>query len=327
MHYSQDAAVPAGAGTEGPYEALLTDNCVGCHSNSTSSTVVGYTPIVFNFQTPSNDLAGGNFFYISPGYPQWNSANGHNPVDIGYAESVLFDPPGAVHTSQVSSLELTCAGKNGCHGVRDSNVNAPSGIAAIKGSHHNNNDAANSQLDVADQVYNSYRFLMGVKGYENNGAFGWQNFDATNHNEYFGATGPLDLIGCASAQCHYESTKIKPASGTMSGFCATCHGNFHSLQGIGGTTSSPFTRHPTDVPLPGTGEYAPYNAYDKTAPVAKIPVPSSPDPNVSPGDIVMCLSCHMSHASPYYKMLRWDYKGWPANLQPSSCSVCHTGKN
>jgi len=327
MHYSQDATIPSGAGTGGPYEALLTNNCIGCHSHDTSSTIVGYTPIVFNTVTPANSLAGGNFYYITV-----DNANGHNPVDIaGHQEDVLFSPPGAVHASQVSNTELTCAGKNGCHGVRDTSPDAPSGVAAMKGAHHKDNDDANSQLLVADETSNSYRFLMGVKGFENNGAYKWQNFDASNHNEYFGDTSPLTLVGCASDQCHYESTKIKPANGTMSGFCGTCHGTFHSLQGIGGDTSSPFTRHPTDIIIPNSGEFASYTTYNVNAPVARTSanLPSTnPSSLINQGsDVVMCLSCHTAHASPNYKMLRWDYKGWPGNAQTSSCSICHTSKN
>jgi hypothetical protein len=64
------------------------------------------------------------------------------------------------------------------------------------------------------------------------------------------------------------------------------------------------------------------------APVAR------PDPDnvsntvvVTPGtDIIMCLSCHRAHGSPYFKMLRWDYKGWPAGGGTNGCNVCHTSK-
>jgi hypothetical protein len=43
----------------------------------------------------------------------------------------------------------------------------------------------------------------------------------------------------------------------------------------------------------------------------------------------MCLSCHRAHASSNFKMMRWDYKGWPACLPgcTNGCNVCHTTKN
>ncbi len=123
----------------------------------------------------------------------------------------------------------------------------------------------------------------------------------------------------------------------MSQYCATCHGNFHTLEtvrpdGIGTVASSPFIRHPTDLALPSTGEYAAYTSYDFHTPIARTTgVPSSSSATVTPGqDAVMCLSCHVSHASDYPSMLRWDYDtmiaggGGAAN---TGCFTCHSTKD
>jgi len=71
---------------------------------------------------------------------------------------------------------------------------------------------------------------------------------------------------------------------------------------------SPFIRHPTDVSLPATGEYTAYKGCKLSAPVARLTVPDGASSSVAPGsDAVMCLSCHVAHASNYPDMLRWDY--------------------
>ncbi|NOY65220.1 MAG: hypothetical protein GXO97_07495, partial [Nitrospirae bacterium] len=122
-----------------------------------------------------------------------SDSKGHNIVDLGNPDDVLDAPPGGFlgfgHSdgSNVNDSVLTCAGENGCHGIREawsgnSNLNG-----SMNGAHHKN---LSGKLDVADDVYNSYRFLYGVKGYENDGTYKWQNFDANNHNEYYGATSP-----------------------------------------------------------------------------------------------------------------------------------------
>jgi|Deesub1362B_J571_1020462.scaffolds.fasta_scaffold00418_2 hypothetical protein len=314
MHYSQNGTIASWWGASGPYEVLLVNDCIGCHSSTTASTIINFTPIVYNTVAPTEPLAGGNFYYLSA-----SDANGHNVIEIGNPDDVLLSPPGAVHAGQIGENELTCAGNNGCHGVR--NFSQSIGIISIKGSHHTN---LTGKLDIADQLYNSYRLLNGVKGFE---AADWKNIDSNNHNEYFGNTSPLDTSNCSA--CHFGGDiGVKPANQTISGFCATCHGNFHSVSGVGGDNLSPFTRHPTDVVLPSTGEYSAYTVYDVTAPVARTTLPNAPSSTVTPGtDVVMCLSCHMSHASPYYKMMRWDYRGWPANGLTNGCNVCHSSKN
>ena len=91
-------------------------------------------------------------------------------------------------------------------------------------------------------------------------------------------------------------------------------------------SSSPWIRHPTDIALPSTGEYGgydPVNNYSVEAPVAWLD-PANP---TRAGAVVMCLSCHRAHGSPYPDMLRWDYNAMVAGGGGSGgCFTCHTQK-
>ncbi|MDD2558383.1 MAG: cytochrome c3 family protein, partial [Desulfuromonas sp.] len=68
-------------------------------------------------------------------------------------------------------------------------------------------------------------------------------------------------------------------------------------------------------------------------PVGRPNVPDSPSASVVPGkDMVMCLSCHRPHGSPYADMLRWDYSaqisGEPSPSEThTGCFFCHTTKD
>jgi predicted CXXCH cytochrome family protein len=291
---------------------------------------LGGTEIPQVFHTdPTGDLAGGNFAYILGVKGSGASdSKGHNIVDLGNPDDVLTQPPGRRHDIIQIDTRFTCAGAGGCHGRR---ADIGSGLPALKGAHHNN---LSGKCDVADTTANSYRFLEGVKGYENDGTYKWQNFDENNHNEYYGVDTPLsfNVTGCTT--CHESAhgggvNHIIPRNNTISNFCGTCHGYFHLLEGIGGSTSSPFVRHPTDIVLPTSGEYSAYTVYSVEAPVARTSVPNSISSTVTPGsDVVMCLSCHVAHASDYPDMLRWDYSQIIAGGGGSGgCFTCHTSKS
>lgn len=336
MHNSQGGQPMATYGASGtawqatgqPIPLLTRGTCLGCHGIGTSKIVTiggSQIPQVYH-NDPSGDLAGGNFAYILGAKGSGASdRKGHNVVDIGNLDDNLARPPGEAHVTEVKNINLTCASDNGCHGTR---ANQFSTYTGMKGAHHGNVDG---KLETPTQVYNSYRFLRGVKGLENTGADKWENKSATSHNEYFGATSPMALTAFTCGSCHQGvETYASPQNNTMSGFCATCHGNYHAVAGIGGDSVSPFTRHPTDVILPGTGEYTAYTAYNLTAPVARAVLPATPSGTLNPGTndaIVMCLSCHSSHATNFPYMLRWDYKNSNLATALSGCNVCHTSKN
>ena len=327
MHNSQDGAPMNFDSSPAPNATLLKGDCVGCHAQGGGDKIVtmGSSEIPQVIHTDTNDLAGGNFAYILGTKGTGASdAKGHNVVELNNNDDVLFDPPGAVHGNQVANNEFTCAGENGCHGNRVIDQVA-NGVPVLRGAHHQNVDG---QCDIADDVYNSYRFLKGVKGFENMGSDKYENKSATSHNEYYGTTTPGNY-SCGG--CHTGTpNEIIPENNTISGLCGTCHGHFHREQGIGGDTSSPFTRHPTDIVLPGSGEYSSYTTYSVEAPVARQSVVNSMSSTVTPGsDTLMCLSCHAAHGTDYPDILRWDYNEMVSGDSSKSggCFTCHTEKN
>ena len=344
MHNSQNGSVMVtytyGSETTDTKPYLLRGSCLGCHAQGTANKIepIGGSDIPQVYHTDSTaDLAGGNFAYITGAKGSGASdAKGHNIIELGGTDDFLTQPPGRKHDI-TGFTSVTCSGANGCHGVR---LNQGTDLEGLSGAHHAN---VEGKIDTADDDYNSYRFLIGVKGLENTGTYNWQNYDANNHNEYFGATTPMsEGSGCSTCHDGSKSMQVVPLNNTMSGFCSTCHWNFHSLEGIGGDTSSPFQRHPNDVILPSTGEYASYNPnnlnqYSVEAPVARGIVPDNISATVTPGDsgtqgaIVMCLSCHKAHATDYPDMLRWDYSsmdtGTIGAAAGTGCFTCHTGKD
>jgi hypothetical protein len=325
MHNSQNGqAVVA----EGQQRCLLARaDCLGCHSSTSGTTwkdSVNGAPIVLNTAEPAygaKGLAGGNFYYVSTTIDN----TGHNVIDTGNQESTaaMFPPPGDQHTSGITASDFTCSGSKGCHGDRTEEDK----LLAIKGAHHIDDAVLKfgniSLIGQGGSTGLSYRFLKGVKGGEDSD---WQaTLGSTDHNEYFGDT----AMGTSSL--------TSPANNTISGLCAECHGFFHgSATNETGGSASPWKRHPTDTSLSSIGEYTAYTAYDTIVPVGRTSSwagwtgGGSPSGAVTPigitDDIVICLSCHRAHASPYFKMMRWDYKGWPG-AGSNGCSVCHTLKN
>lgn len=325
MHNSQGgAAMATYRGETGPNSFLTRGSCIGCHAQGTGNKIVtiGGSDIPQVYHTDaSGDLAGGNFKYI-----ETDDNRGHNVSDFGNPDGTLNSAPGHHSTTEPTTNTLTCAGHNGCHGYR--RFSAGSGLRTLKGAHHGNVDG---KCDSATTVANSYRFLYNVKGFENMGPNKYQNLNATDHNEYFGSTSP-GAYGCTPCHDMGDDMKITPPNNTISGFCATCHSNFHKLSGIGGSTTGPFTRHPTDVVLPSdvNKEYHDYTSYSVEAPVARTTVPLAASSTVTPGtDVVMCLSCHAAHATNYPDMLRWDYTTMIAGggSNTTGCFTCHTQKD
>jgi predicted CXXCH cytochrome family protein len=242
------------------------------------------------------------------------------------------------------------------------------GIPAVSGAHHANFDGAKNadenyqaapSVHSGAKVADGYRMIPGLKGYGNT-VDRWQNVDANSHNEYFGVAGGLDnmtdaTLGGSSCQiCHVQGvvpggsprmnadSTIRVPNQSMSGFCATCHGVFHSVGtgvaalsdsvGKGGNgVSGAFQRHPSDYVIPATGEYAGYTSYKVSAPVARPSLATAASATVAPGtDMVMCLSCHKAHASDYDYMLRFDYAAMSAGNATTGlgegCLACHTTK-
>ncbi|HHO48265.1 MAG TPA: hypothetical protein ENN06_07405 [Desulfobacteraceae bacterium] len=334
-----------------PHAQLLRASCLGCHAQGAGATNIVVSggnrfPQVYHDDV-SGDLAGGNFWYINSGADP-SEAKGHNIPALTGADDTLYYPPGFIrggpfnrHTTNIITDRLSCAGDPGneqlvgCHGIRTHSTDFA--LGGIKGAHHDNVAGTVDPGPTENRPGHGYRFLVGVKGYEDPD---WQATRSPgDHNEYYALTAPIQM-GCGGGltSCHVSDGGVRPPDGTISQYCATCHGNFHTLEtsandGIGDDAIAPFIRHPTDLTIPNRDEYLDYTVYDLDSPVARTSVGDlgGPSSAVSPGaDAVMCLSCHYSHAGPYDDMLRWDYTAMVAgggSTSPSGCFACHTTKD
>ncbi len=339
MHNSQDGAPvakdDAGNTIETPHGSLLIYSCVGCHSATDGTTwkdsITG-APIVFNSIEPTfntvKGLAAGNFYWI-----QTDDTKGHNvlatnpedtlnpvvaPGDEGRSSCGTESCHANIHGTVVGAGFDGRQGCTKCHMIGSGTV--------AKGYHHL--DDTGPVIDSADEGW--FRFLDGHQSGAGHGVSGiedddWQyNSDSSDHNEYLGYSGTKTSTGGFSA-----------LGDTMTAYCTGCHGNFHIEDDA--TSGSPWIRHPSDLIIPNSGEYSrAFNAvggigtYDPLIPVARPSLSGWTGPSSTVtlnSDMVMCLSCHRAHASPYFKMLRWDYKGWPGSGGTNGCNVCHTGKN
>ncbi len=341
MHNSQNGSSMNFDGSTTPNEVLLRATCLGCHGQGTANNIITNGSIPQVLHTNVTDLSGGNFSYITNAKARIPPGEdfmkvGHNVIDLGpsYKDTLLASPPGDQYGTGITNDNFTCAGAKGCHGDRT----IEDKLLSIKGAHHTDDAVLKfGSLNESGQGSStglSYRFLKGVYGGEDTD---WQaTTGSTNHNEYKGAV-----------DRGTESTISTPGGATISGLCAECHGNFHGPTNgdIANQNASPWLRHPIEIILPSDAlkEYKKYNGgsgtnnpYSLDAPVARANTFNNTNyptakGTVNPGTndaIVMCLSCHRAHASPVFKLMRWDYKGWPGCLPDctNGCNVCHTSK-
>lgn len=321
MHNSQSgSSVVSG----GPLPVLLNNDCKGCHTGVNTGGI-GVTPYVLSTNAPiysttgtesgTSILAGGNFYWVAMG----NYNTGHNVAGITGQDPVLGNtPPGGTSLSS----QLTCAGTNGCHGNRA--VSDP--YASMSGAHHNNYMTV---FKDGTTVASSYRFLNTIKGLEDQ-RYEYQPAAATHHNKYYGKD---------------RTSETDTASGTISSLCAQCHGYFHNGSGkivASGTSfgAGVWIRHPTDFDMSNalsSTEYGAYNGgsgtnnpYSVIAPLATIDTTTTLNTTVftsSDDAIVMCISCHRAHGTPYASILRWNYRDWPGASGYNGCGICHSTKN
>ena len=321
--------------------------------------------VLYGAGTAGNTLAGGNFYWTvngggtAGGVDAVDQYGGHNVDMLGGASGnaltagPLTSPPGdsdgtswaarvGNQTDMRSGGHLTCAGTAGCHGDRGV-TGTTDNFTAVHGAHHaKNTDFTRDGTTVGT----SFRFLLGVKGTEDP-TWEYQATGSTNHNEYYG----LNRTASDAA----DDTIPTLSGGTNSTFisisqlCAECHGAFHNssgtytgtqgIQGSGATMASPWIRHPTDFNMDGLGgEYANYTAYDPMVPIGHSTLTGLINGTVAyegttstNGDIVMCISCHRAHGSPYADLLRWKYSqmkvGTTGAGQGHGCFKCHSTKD
>ncbi len=325
----------------GPLPSLLLKDCVGCHTGTNNGTnkipyvldpisanygssltvngtSTGYTGTGTGTETNSNTLAGGNFYWVS-NYDRV----GHNVLGIAEPDQTLTTAPGGTMTTQ-----LRCAGTYGCHGDRTKSDQTQ---AMAHGHHGGTNSSvwlngSTSSGDTAWPLTSSYRLLMGIQGLEDSN---WEYHpDSSHHNVYYGVD--------------RSSFTSEVTTGSISSLCAKCHGTFHyGSNQVASDTTNVWVRHPTDYDMShakSSGEYIYYNGgsgtlsnYSVISPVATSDNLTAPNATVTPNGgtddtIVMCLSCHRAHGTPYTSILRWDYKDWPGGGY-NGCAVCHTTKD
>jgi hypothetical protein len=330
MHNSQDNTAMAfdssGAPDASANARLLRSDCLGCHSAADGGTwkhAITNAPIVYNAARPTygadagdgqkQGLAGGNFYWVDVA-----DANGHN---IFSTDETLADAPGR-SSGCVGECHSTFVGPS-CRGCHLDKMDYISGGGSF--SFHHADDHTHV-ITSASQGW--YRFLMdkmnwgGVTGIEDPE---WEHSaTSTVHNVYFGLVQDKTTTGGMQLQGQF------PMQGnSISGFCTGCHGTFH-VQATTPEGGNPWIRHPSDAVLPAGGEYAAYTTYDPLVPVAK-PESGTVTGTVTPGtDMVMCLSCHRAHGSPYPDMLRFPYDGMVAGgggADGTGCFKCHTAKD
>ena len=304
-----------GGGDE-PFPSLTRGTCIGCHTGTNTAD----WPIPFvmsdtgepNYETGSDTLAGGNFYWVAT-TGEGNDTKGHNVYGLSNVDFNLSKAPGgggcgvsSCHNTLALEQTVIPALGSGCEGCH------------LAPAHHANDSAV-----VVGEDGGWFRYCSGHDiGGQNRGVEGIEDKDwqytnsASDHNEYLGVVG--DPTGSGGFG----------VGNTMTGYCTGCHGLFHVEQ----DDATAWIRHPSDAVIPNSGEYQYYTVYDPLVPVARPDLDgwTAASATVTPGtDLVMCLSCHRAHGSPYPDMLRWDYNTQVAGGggEDTGCFKCHSEKN
>ena len=318
MHNSQDGASMEPGGGDEPFPSLTRGTCIGCHTGTNDG---GVTPFVMSSGEPiygTDTLAGGNFWWVATD-GEGNDTKGHNVYGLSGQDANIpastGAPGGWVTCSDTCHMTLAAeqtvitelgSGCEGCH---------------LAPAHHANDSGA-----VVGEAGGWFRYCSGHMSGSGKGVEGiedkdWQYTNSvSDHNEYLGHEANLTV-----------NAGFYNLGNTMSAYCCGCHGGFHNEENGGGA----WIRHPSDAVIPNEGEYANYKVYDPLVPVARPSLDgwTAPSGTVTPGtDLVMCLSCHRAHGSPYPDMLRWDYDsqvagGGGGGADNTGCFTCHTEKD
>lgn len=300
MHYSQNGTSSGwGWGTGGPYNVLLTNDCLGCHTTTGSDPYVNGYPYVKSTTggfSKDNCLAGG-FFAVTDSAGNNNDVahslgNTNDPAgcdDAVSGEVNTWYAGGSTNCGVGGTLGLSCAGTSGCHGNQTDLDN----MTAIKGGHHSPS---------------VYRILyVGTSGVLGTGASDYEEA----------------LISSPSSGDPHNQYNATISGPSISELCGKCHVDFHGSADT--NASTPFKRHPTDVAIPSTWEiYTDFS--NQNDEVAWKQHPLGFNGAVSAANSrVICLSCHRAHGTEYNDALRWDYNLMTAGNSTVTygCLGCH----
>ncbi len=301
MHYSQENTQPDQWGDSGPYETLLTDDCIGCHTGMDDPLDDTYhTPYVISSTSTFSDnlcLAGG--FFPLPG-SMGTGPNDDNHHGIGN----LNTPAGYSDTWYTGTSDgLGCAGTNGCHG----NEIDLSDMDGIKGGHHNTALTYRMLYADGDPV-------------DGNGTDDYEEAIIQTPSTIPVVSGVSQNVNIYSAGTATANTV------TISEFCGKCHGDFHSLANTNSESdgSGQWIRHPTENQVPvawalGNTAYVPDGDDYKNNP------PGYDNATYEIAEKrVTCLSCHRAHGTANDDLLRWEYATQVAGgANDVGCLGCH----
>lgn len=332
MHSSQGdtTAIPDNWDLTEARESLLVNSCLGCHTGvNTGTNTIPYVMATSEPVFGSGTLAGGNFWWVKNIAGPDGDAKGHN-IFLDETDANLDKAPG--------STILSCGVADSCHDNlsepyvdgQDPDLARLNGKYGCEGCHlapaHHADDTVEPVINSTEEGW--YRFLSGHESGAAKGVAGIEDDDwqytksAADHNEYLGD----------STYDKAQPGNMARLGNTMTGFCVGCHGNFHVQ-----AEDNSWIRHPSDAVIPNRTEYADAfgaggsgtGTYDPNVPVARETLTAVSSDVTIGSDMVMCLSCHVPHGSPYDDLLRWDYSTMQAGSgsNTNGCFACHTTKD
>ena len=315
MHNSQDekSMIYDNDPSEEPFPHLLRGSCIGCHTGyNKSGNDIPYVYAALEPVYPEHVLAGGSFWWVAKDGGA-DDCKGHNVYGLSDRDGNLTKAPGKW---------IGCSTDNSCHvTLAEKQTSIPSFGSGCGGCHLAPAHHADDSDTVVGEAGGWFRYCsghevgQGVIGIE---APGWDLHPSPEtHNEYLGKEARLD-----------RKQGFADIGNTMTAFCCGCHGGFHKEN-----DSGTWIRHPSDGIIPVSGEYEDFSSYDPRVPIARPSLDgwTGPDVQVYRGkDMVMCLSCHRAHGSPFPDILRWNYDLQVAGggiEKDYGCFKCHSEKD
>lgn len=322
MHNSANGNTNANGGSVGVgVSSYLTkgsdpsSTCLNCHKGDGG----GSTDIHVFTSNGTGYNAGGDFYWLTVDVPTESGVSlkddhGHNVIAADYGLTQDSNLTQAPHRGSIAAYQAAWLGCNSCHdphGKKDNNSNQ----APISGS-----GSYGNSITVTGTVLGNYR-LLGGYGYD-----GGQQAAASFSFTY----GDPVAIGLPLGTQETNQDHVDYGSG-MSEWCSNCHVGF-TADGAGahrhpaGGFADMFAANYNSYKATGdiTGQAA--TAFEHLVPFERGVYDSQNDgvpDNMGTGaanllgttntygmgnmSIVMCLTCHRAHSTPFANMGRWDF--------------------